>query len=158
MRGQDRLATGGSGEGMSRVAALVSTAARPGLGRLYGQFAWGSLPPRSRGEVRASVATPSSLGSTIDEYVQANASTEQAAALGDFADKPLIVLTAGSGHDAAWSTAQNRLARLSTNSVHRVIAGAAHEDLVANEHDAAATTQAILEVVASVRSPGRLVS
>jgi hypothetical protein len=47
---------------------------------------------------------------------------------------------------------------LSTNSVHRVIAGASHEDLVANEEDAAATTQAILDVVASVRSKGALVS
>jgi hypothetical protein len=73
------------------------------------------------------------------------------------ADKPLIVLTAGSGHDAAWSTAQDHLARLSTNSVHRVIAGASHEDLVANQEDAAATTQAILEVVASVRSQVALV-
>ena len=149
---------GGSDNGMRRVSALVSTAARLGLGRLYAQFAFGSLPPRSRDEVRASDATPSTLRSTIDEYVQANASTEQAAALRDFADKPLIVLTAGSGHDAAWSTAQNRLARLSTNSVHRVIAGATHEDLIANEEDAAATTQAILDVVASVRSPRRLVS
>jgi len=149
---------GGSDNGMRRVSALVSTAARLGLGRLYAQSAFGSLPPRSRDEVRASDATPSTLRSTIDEYVQANASTEQAAALRDFADKPLIVLTAGSGHDAAWSTAQNRLARLSTNSVHRVIAGATHEDLIANEEDAAATTQAILDVVASVRSPRRLVS
>jgi pimeloyl-ACP methyl ester carboxylesterase len=145
---------GGSSNGMSRVSALVSTAARLGLGRLYAQFDFGSLPPRSRDEVRASDATPSTLRSTIDEYVQAAASVEQAAALRDFADKPLIVLTAGSGHDAAWSAAQNRMARLSTNSVHRVIAGAAHEDLVANEEDAAATTQAILDVVASVRSEG----
>jgi hypothetical protein len=76
---------------------------------------------------------------------------------GDFADKPLIVLTAGSGHDAAWSAAQNRMATLSTNSVHRVIAGAIHEDLSANEEDAAATTQAILDVVSSVRSQRRLV-
>ena len=63
---------------------------------------------------------------------------------------------AGRGHDAAWSAAQNRLARLSTNSVHRSIAGATHEDLIANQDDAAAT-QAILDVVASVRSPRRLV-
>ena len=98
------------------------------------------------------------LRSTIDEYVQATASTEQAAALGDFADKSLIVLTAGSGHDAAWSTAQNRVATLSTNSVHRIIDGATHEDLIADEEDAAATTQAILDVVASVRSQRRLVS
>jgi pimeloyl-ACP methyl ester carboxylesterase len=148
---------GGSNNGMSRVSALVSTAARLGLARLYAQTAWGSLPPRSRGEVRASDATPSTLRSTIEEYVQATASVEQAAALRDFADKPLIVLTAGSGHDAAWSTAQNRMARLSTNSVHRVIAGATHEDLVADKEDAAATTQAILDVVSSVRSPRRLV-
>ena len=148
---------GGSNDAMSRVSALVSTAARLGLARLYAQFAWGSLPRRSREEVRASDATASMLRSTIDEYVQAAASTEQAAALRDFADKPLIVLTAGSGHDAAWSAAQNRMATLSTNSVHRTIAGATHEDLIANQEDAAATTQAILDVVASVRSPRRLV-
>jgi pimeloyl-ACP methyl ester carboxylesterase len=148
---------GGSSDGMGRISALVAATARLGLGRLYGQVAFGSLPPRSRDELRASAATPSTLRSTIDEYLQAAASTEQAAALRDFADKPLIVLTAGSGHDAAWSAAQNRMARLSTNSEHRLIAGASHEDLVANQEDAAATTQAILDVVASVRSPGRLV-
>jgi pimeloyl-ACP methyl ester carboxylesterase len=148
---------GGSDDAMRRVSALVSTAARLGLARLYAQFAIGSLPPRSRDEVRASVATASTVRSTIDEYVQAAASVEQAASLGDFADKPLIVLTAGSGHDAAWSAAQNRMATLSTNSVHRIIDGATHEDLIGNEEGAAATTQAILDVVASVRSPRRLV-
>ena len=149
---------GGSSDGLRRVSALVSTAARLGLGRLYGQVAAGGLPPRSQDEVAASVATPSTLRSTIDEYVQASASTEQAAALRDFADKPLIVLTAGSGHDAAWSAAQNRMATLSTNSVHRIIDGATHEDLITDEEDAAATTQAILDVVSAVRSPRRLVS
>jgi pimeloyl-ACP methyl ester carboxylesterase len=149
---------GGSSNGMSRVSALVSSSARLGLGRLYGRFAAGGLPPRSRDEVAASAATAGTLGSTIDEYLQAAASTEQAAALRDFAAKPLIVLTAGRGHDAAWSAAQNRMARLSTNSVHRVIAGATHEDLVGNEEAAAATTQAILDVVSSVRNQGRLVS
>jgi pimeloyl-ACP methyl ester carboxylesterase len=148
----------GGSDGMSRVSALVSAAARLGLGRLYAQSDFGSLPPRSRDEVRASVATASTLRSTIDEYVQAAASIEQAAALGDLADKPLIVLTAGSGHDAAWSAAQNRMARLSTNSVHRIIAGATHEDLITDEEAAAATTQAILDVVSSVRSQTRLVS
>ena len=135
----------------------MSAAARLGLGRLYAQSDFGSLPPRSREEVRASVATARMLRSTIDEYVQATASTEQAAALGDFADKPLIVLTAGSGHDAAtWSAAQTRMAGLSTNSVHRIIAGATHEDLITDQEDAAATTQAILDVVSAVRSKGAL--
>ena len=57
----------------------------------------------------------------IDEHVHASAAVRQAAALTDFADKPLVVLTAGSGHDAARTTAQNHLATLSTDSVHRVI-------------------------------------
>ncbi|HEX5879788.1 MAG TPA: alpha/beta hydrolase [Actinomycetota bacterium] len=148
---------GGANDAMRRVSALVPTAARLGLARLYARFDFGSLPPRSREEVRASTATASTLRSTIDEYFQATASTEQAAALSDLADKPLIVLTAGSGHDAAWSAAQNRMATLSTNSVHRIIDGATHEDLITDEEDAAATTQAILDVVSSVRSPGRLV-
>jgi hypothetical protein len=142
---------------MGRVSALVSVSARLGLGRLYGQFAVGSLPPRSRDEVRANIATASNLRSTIDEYVQANASMEQAASLRDFADKPLVVLTAGIGSDATHSAAQNDLATLSTNSVHRVIDGATHEALIADEEAAATTTHAILDVVSSVRSARPLV-
>ena len=148
---------GGSSNGMSRVSALVSTSARLGLGRLYSHFAFGSLPPRYRDEVRANLATPSNLRSTIDEYVQANSSLEQAASLRDFADKPLVVLTAGIGSDATHSAAQNHLATLSTNSVHRVIDAASHQTLIANKEGAAATTQAILDVVSSVRRAGPLV-
>jgi hypothetical protein len=49
------------------------------------------------------------------------------------------------------------MARLSTNSVHRVVDGVTHEALIANQQDAAATTQAILDVVSSVRGGGPLV-
>jgi hypothetical protein len=52
---------------------------------------------------------------------------------------------------------QEDLASLSTNSVHRVIEGAAHSDLVLEEEAAAATSQAILDVVSSVRSGRPLV-
>jgi pimeloyl-ACP methyl ester carboxylesterase len=141
----------GSYDVMGRVSALVSTSARLGLGRLESQFEAGDLPPRSRDEARANIATAGDLRSTIDEYVQANTSMEQAASLGNFADKPLVVLTAGIGSDAAHLASQDHLATLSTNSVHRVIAGAIHEALVADEKHAAATTQAILDVVSSVR-------
>jgi hypothetical protein len=123
---------------------------------LYAQFAFGGLPQRPREQVRANLATASNLGSTIDEYVQASVSVKQAAALDDFADKPLLVLTAGTGHDARWSAAQNHLARLSTNSVHRVIDRATHEGLVEEKRYAAATTRAVIDVVSSVRSRGPL--
>jgi pimeloyl-ACP methyl ester carboxylesterase len=142
---------GGSYDVLGRVSALVSSTARLGVGRLYAQVGSGGLPPRSEGEVRASVATASNLRSTIDEYVQANASTQEAASLRDFADKPLVVLTAGIGSDATHSAAQNELASLSTNSAHRVIE-ADHEGLIGNEQGAAATTQGILDVVQAARS------
>jgi len=147
---------GDSYDALGRVSALISISGRLGLARLYEQFDYGSLPPQSRDEVRASNAKASSLRSTIDEYVQANSSIEQAAALTDFADKPLVVLTAGSGSDAAHLAAQDHLATLSTNSVHRVVNGASHAPLILEKKYAAGTTAAILEVVSSVRSSAPL--
>ena len=74
----------------------------------------------------------------------------------DFGDKPLVVLTAGSGSDAEWKAAQDDLASLSTNSAHRVVDGAATASMILDEDAAAATTQAILDVISSVRSAGPL--
>jgi len=146
----------GSYDVLGRVSALVSTSAQLGLGRLISQLSFGTLPPQSRDEVRATGASAGNLRSTIDEYVQANTSMEQAASLSDFANKPLVVLTAGTGSDAAHLASQNHLATLSTNSVHRVIDGATHQALIAEKEGAAATTQAILNVVSSVRSTAPL--
>ena len=144
----------GSSDGIDRLAALASIPARLGLVRVVGQLFDDGLPPRAGGEVQAGTTTAGSLRSTIEEYGNASASTQQAASLRDFADKPLVVLTAGVGHDAAWSAAQNHLATLSTNSAHHVVDGATHETLVADQEHAATTTQAILQVVAAVRSGG----
>ena len=119
---------------MGRVSALVSTSARLGLGRLVG------------------VPTASHLRSTIDEYAQTSSSTAAAAALRDFGNKPLLVLTAGNGSPPGWSADQDALATLSTNSVHRVVEGIDHAGMVAEEKGAAATTQAILDVVSSIRT------
>jgi pimeloyl-ACP methyl ester carboxylesterase len=148
---------GGSYDITGRISALASSSARFGLGRLYGAFDWGSLPPTSRDEARVSVAKAGQIGSMIDEYVAANTSMEQAATLVSFADKPLVVLTAGSGSAADWTAKQETLAALSTNSAHRVIDGATHSALLTDEKYAAVTTQAILDVVTSVRSAVPLV-
>ncbi|WP_138759337.1 alpha/beta fold hydrolase, partial [Modestobacter altitudinis] len=119
---------------MNRVSALVSTSARFGLHRLVG------------------FQTASEFRSTIDEYAQGNASREQAAALRSLADKPLVVLTAGSGSAAGWSAQQEALATLSTDSVHRVIEDTDHAAMIEDGKGAAATTRAILDVVSSVQS------
>jgi pimeloyl-ACP methyl ester carboxylesterase len=139
----------------SRLSALISTSARLGLGRVFAQMK-SSLPPQSTAEVNVGLTTARSLRSTIDEYIAAGGSVEQAAALQDFGDKPLAVLTAAIGSDATWVAGHEELARFSTNGVHRIIDGAAHATLVTEEEHAAATTQAILDVVASVRTRGPL--
>lgn len=124
---------GSSGPG-DRAATLVSTSARIGLTRLL------DLP------------TSSHVRSTIEEYAQAGPSAQEAAALRDFADKPLVVLTAGIGHDGEESAEQEALATLSVNSVHRVVEGTDHPGMVLDAQGAAATSRAILDVVSSIRT------
>jgi pimeloyl-ACP methyl ester carboxylesterase len=138
----------------NRVTALLSSSARLGLARLIGYSDYSSLPPQSRDESRARGSLASTMRSTLDEYAIANASTSEAGALTDFADKPLIVLTAGEGSSAGWPAKQDRLAALSSNSAHRVIDGAVHASFVFEKKDAAETTRAILDVVSAVRGSG----
>jgi pimeloyl-ACP methyl ester carboxylesterase len=134
-----------------RVAALGAAAARVGLVRLLGSFDYGELPAQSRDEVRAKTATAEYASGWIDEFVQADASGAEAAMLTDFGDKPLVVLTAGAETDATHDAAQNKLARLSTDSSHRVVKGASHAGLIFDEQYAKVTTRAVLDVVSSVR-------
>lgn len=137
---------------MDRLSAVAAASARFGTARVFGQGYYGSLPPQSRGEARASMATASQVGSAVDEYVTANSSMRQAQSLVDFTGRPLIVLTAGEGNSAGWFAKQDALAALSSNSLHRVVAGATHASMLEDEHDAAAVTEAIADVVASVRT------
>jgi pimeloyl-ACP methyl ester carboxylesterase len=122
---------------MDRVFAIVAAAAQLGPARLFG-------------------ATGRDFLSTIHEYADAGDAVKQAASLADFGDKPLLVLTAPVGSGAAWFEAQDQLARLSANSAHRIVEGASHQSLVSDPDDAAATAQAILAVVSSVRSGAAL--
>jgi hypothetical protein len=148
----------GTSDGLAaRGSALVTIAARLGLGRLYSVTAYDSLPAPSRDEVRATISTATTLRSTIDEFAQASTSMQEAAELRNVGTKPLVVLTAGNGSDAAWFAKQDRLARLSTNTSHRVVAGASHQMLVGDRTASASTITAIRDVVASVRSGASLV-
>jgi hypothetical protein len=153
---EPRTADSRSDDVVGRAAALTSSVARLGLGRLYSAIATSELPPRERDQVRASTGTAATLRSTIEEYARANTSMEQAASLRDFGDKPLMVLSASVGNAVGWADKQERLATLSTNRVHRVVDGASHEALVGDETHAAATSQAILEVVSAVRTGQQL--
>jgi pimeloyl-ACP methyl ester carboxylesterase len=137
---------------LGRISALLPAMAHLGVARLYAQFSYDTLPPRSRDEARARSATASDVESFINEFRAGAMAAQQAASLVDFAGKPLIVITAGREHDAKWLSAQKDLATLSTNSRHRVVADATHASLVLDATDATAASQAIRDVVASVRT------
>ncbi|MHA7289529.1 alpha/beta fold hydrolase [Arthrobacter sp. MDT3-24] len=122
-----------SDDTIGRVSALASAAGGLGVGRLLG-------------------VTPSHLVSTADEYLRAGASVQHAAALKSFTDKPLVVLTATIGNQPGWDASQEALALLSTNSLHRVIAGASHASFITDPDDGAAAARGILEVVSAVRT------
>ena len=96
------------------------------------------------------------MKSFLDELSESPTAMRQAASLVDFAAKPLIVVTAGRGHDAEWMAAQAKLATLSTNSEHRVIGDATHESLLLQPTDAAAASKAIRDVITSVRNSSPL--
>ena len=76
----------------------------------------------------------------------------EASSLTTLGSKPLIVVTADEGvTDGQWQSKQDHMATLSTNSLHRH-ANATHASLLADEADAAAASQAVGDVVTSVRS------
>jgi pimeloyl-ACP methyl ester carboxylesterase len=135
----------------ARISALVSSTARFGLMRLIISLEGATLPPQSEAAERASLVSSEHLRSTVEEYLQGGTSAEEAAKLTTLKDKPLFVLSAGVGSSPDWMPKQDKLAALSTNSVHRVVESAAHADFLVDERAARTTSQAILDVVASVR-------
>lgn len=96
-------------------------------------------------------ATPAAARGARDEIVALPAALQQALAFKSLGDRPLIVVTAGSGQQAGWLEAQDRLPGLSMNSSHRVLPAATHTSIISGV-DAEASSQAILDVVSSLRT------
>lgn len=134
-----------------RASALTPSLGRLGATRLVAALSYGYLPPEARAKERAS-STPRRARSQRDEFAQAKQSMREAQSFDDFADKPLFVLAAGAGHEAAWYDAQQALAKLSSNSVYRVEAGATHQSLLDDRENAETSSRAILAVVRAVRT------
>ena len=134
------------------VSSLVATTARLGVGRLIAGTSFSNLPPQYRDDARSTAATAKEMGSFLDEFGVANRSEAEAGRLRSLGAKPLIVLTADRGSSRGWMAVQNDLATLSTNSLHRIEAGATHAAFVDDPHHAAAVTRAVHDVVLSVRT------
>ena len=77
---------------------------------------------------------------------------QQAQALTTLGDRPLAVVTASENlTTAGWKGAQDRLAALSTNRLHRT-ANSTHAGLLEDRDGARESVRAITQVVASART------
>lgn len=132
--------------------ALGPSLARVGLMRLLYVSAPSDLPPEAWAEARASMSTATHNRGVRDDVVGLKAALAQAQALTTLGDRPLIVLTAVEDAHEGWLPLQDEMADLSTNSVHRIIQDATHTSLIEDQNDATISIQAILDVVAAVRS------
>ena len=79
------------------------------------------------------------------------AELDRAAKLTSLGDRPLAVVTAGTGSAAGWAAEQDDLARLSSTTVHRTVPGSTHASLVEDKADAAQSSRAIRDIVKAVR-------
>jgi pimeloyl-ACP methyl ester carboxylesterase len=137
-----------------RASALLPTVARAGIARLsVGMIGSASLPADARRRARAFASSPRELSADRDEFAELRTVLRQVQSLTSLDGKPLAVLTADLGQGSGWFAAQDRLAALSTSSVHRTVHGATHQALLEDRTYAAATARTIIALVRSIK-PG----
>jgi pimeloyl-ACP methyl ester carboxylesterase len=148
----------GSYSVLRHVSSLVATTSRVGVGWLIGDVGFSDLPPKYRDDARATSVTAEGMGGVLDEYGVAGRSEAEAGTLRSLGAKPLIVLTATRNNSPGWMADQDKMAELSTNSLHRLEPGAAHADFVDDPVHADAVTRAVHDVVVAVRTGEPLTS
>jgi pimeloyl-ACP methyl ester carboxylesterase len=138
-----------------RVEALMPTLSRLGVGRVVAAVTSSHLPTAAADQVTALTTSAQGARSASGEWQVLPTLFRQAQALTTFGNRPLVVLTAsGSQQTEGWSAAQDRLAALSTSSVHQVV-DSTHLGLLEDQHGSAAAVAAIDHVLAAVRSHSR---
>jgi pimeloyl-ACP methyl ester carboxylesterase len=137
---------------LRRASALFPSLARLGVFRLVNQFSPDTLPAQPRDEERAVVSSANLNRIQRDEFAELPMTLNEAAALTNIGDRPLIVVTAVKGAQTGWLPLQDKMTSLSTNSAHWFLPDIDHPGVVHDSAGAAKASQAILAVVASVRS------
>jgi pimeloyl-ACP methyl ester carboxylesterase len=134
---------------MRRGLALLPTLSRLGLGRAI--FGGSDLPTAAADRVDAMTSTVRAARNGRDEVSMIPEVFDQAQALTTLGDLPLAVLTTSESlkEMGGWAAAQDRLAELSANRVHRDV-HSTHAGLVDDEAASAESVRAINEVVIAV--------
>jgi hypothetical protein len=130
----------------------VSLPARLGVIRLLSKLdpASPELPQQQRAQIDALTPSTRQWSTSALEFL-APTQTRRLGSPGSLGNKPLAVVTAGES-EPSWLKLQDKLATLSSNSIHRVVKGATHTSLLYERSDTQATSAAIVEVVAAVRN------
>ena len=139
-----------------RASGVLPTLARLGVGRIVATTQFSELPAQARAQEQSFASTARDFRGQRDEWSELPTSFRQAKALTTLGGKPLIVITAAKGQERGWSAAQDKLATLSSNTVHRIVQDADHAALLADQKFAADSSRAIDDAVAAVRTGGRL--
>jgi pimeloyl-ACP methyl ester carboxylesterase len=134
---------------MRRGLALLPTVDRLGLGRLLPAS---QLPAPAAEQVKALTSTARAARNGRDELSVVLEVFAQAQALTTLGDRPLAVLTASENvTNPGWTGAQDALASLSTQHVHRTVQST-HAGLLEDRAPAAESVRAVTEVVSSIRT------
>jgi pimeloyl-ACP methyl ester carboxylesterase len=130
----------------------ASLLARLGVVRLLSKLdpASPELPPQQRAQIDALAPSTRQVSTYAGEFL-APTQTLRLGSPGSLGNKPLAVVTAGT-QEPSWLKRQDKLATLSSNSIHRGVKGATHTSLLYERSDSQATSAAIVEVVAAVRN------
>jgi pimeloyl-ACP methyl ester carboxylesterase len=135
---------------MRRGVALIPTLHRLGLGKLLAPVS--HLPAAEAEKATALASNARAARSQRDELSVIPQVFSQAQALTTLADRPLAVLTASDNRgEVGWVGAQDHLATLSTNRVHRTVESS-HAGLLEDAAPAAESVRAITDVVTAVRT------
>jgi pimeloyl-ACP methyl ester carboxylesterase len=133
-----------------RVLALGPTVARLGFAGLVASSS--HLPAEAAAQVEALTASPRGARTLRDEQSVLLDVFTQAKALTTLDGRPLFVLTASENlASPGWATAQDQLADLSTDHVHRTVTST-HLGLLEDTGPAAQSVRAITDTVAAART------
>jgi pimeloyl-ACP methyl ester carboxylesterase len=147
-----------------RLLSIAPFLARLGLTRLLGFFpADPELPAQHRSEIKAFNSSTKYMAANSAELLAITAASAQVRNAGSLGDRPLVVLTALDSFDRlpaglatraqqAWEELQADLARLSSNSIHRLVEGTTHTSLVYTRKHSQSTRAGIVQVVKAART------
>jgi pimeloyl-ACP methyl ester carboxylesterase len=142
-----------------KLMAAAPLAARLGIVRatnLFGRMGEG-LPAQDYAAAAALTARPSSVRTGNAEFFAWAENAERLSLVPSLGDLPLAVISAGvapgapAGFIEVHHGNQRELAALSANSQHEIVADADHLSIVTRQQHAAATTEAVLDLLATLR-------